>query len=578
MRQQAPLARRLLSDGVPWRSTPVWVVVFSVSANLLLLVLPFYSIEVFDRVIGSGSIETLIGLTILAVGALIFSAFFDAFRFRLLSRYAVTFEQRMAPIVLEATIADPNRRREGSTHDLVKVRELRNFISSGAVITIVDAPFLPVFVFILYFIHPYYGTVVLIGALVLSIMAYASNGIARAEVIQASDAAMRCQRLMDGIVRHASFIRAMGWTGGAVRSFMRVNDEALSPVVRASERVAAIASMARMVRSILQVVAIGGGAWLVLQNEVLAGSLIASSILVSRTLQPMESMISAWRGVTAAQEAWKSVNAAVAWAMMQPHRTLLPPPKGLLELTRVAYAAAQVRRPILAGINFRCCPGDIVVVVGPTGAGKSTLLRMAAGLERPSAGEIRLDRALLENWQPDQLGRYVGYLPQDVELLAGTVAEAIAGFEENVRDEDIVAAATLAGTHEMILALPAGYQTQIGRDGLRLSGGQRQRIGLARAFFGNRKLILLDEPNANLDPDGEAALCGAILRSRASGATFLIVTHRPRLLTIADHVLLLRDGAQVAFGTVSEVLPEHLADGPTITRRPRQAELQKQSS
>ena len=475
------------------------------------------------------------------------------------------------------TIADPGRRREGTTHEIVKVRELRNFISSGAVITLVDAPFLPFFVLILFFIHPYYGAIVLVGAVLLSVMGYASSRIARAEVTQASGAAARCQGLMDGIVRHASFIRAMGWTGGAIRAVMRVNDEALAPVVRASERVAAIASAARMVRSILQVLAIGVGAWLVLQNQVLLGTLIASSIMVSRTLQPMESLISAWRGMAAAQEAWKSVSAAADWVFLQPRRTRLPPPTGLLEVTRLVYAAPQTRRPILAGIGFRCRPGEIVVVVGPTGAGKSTLLRMAAALERPSAGEIRLDRALLENWHPDQLGRYVGYLPQDVELLAGTVAEAISGFEENVRDEDIVAAATLAGAHEMILAMPGGYQTQVGRDGHRLSGGQRQRIGLARAFFGNRRLILLDEPNANLDPEGEAALCAAILSARARGASFLIVTHRPRLLTVADHVLLLRDGVQIAFGTVSEVLPSHIAEVTPIRRPPRQPERQRLS-
>jgi ATP-binding cassette subfamily C protein len=556
-------------SAVPGRTTLVWVVVFSVSANILLLVLPFYSIEVFDRVISSGSIETLIGLTSLGIAALIFSAFFDVIRFRLLSRFAVTFEQRIAPLILEATIADPARRREGSTHDLVKVRELRNFFSGGAVITLVDAPFLPVFILILFLIHPYYGAIALTGAVVLSIMGYVSSCIARAEVNEASGAAARCQMLMDGIVRHGNFIRAMGWTGGAIRAFMRANDEALSPVVRASERVAAIASAARMVRSTLQVLSIGCGAWLVLQNEVLAGSLIASSIMVSRTLQPMESLISAWRGVTAAQEAWKRVSAAATWVLKQPHRTRLTAPNGLLELNGVGFTIPQARRSILRGIAFRCRPSEIVVVVGPTGAGKSTLLRMAAALEKPSVGEIRLDNALLESWHPDQLGSYIGYLPQDVELLAGTVAEAISGFEESPRDEDIVMAATLAGAHQMILALPAGYQTQIGRDGHRLSGGQRQRIGLARAFFGNRKLILLDEPNANLDPDGEAALCAAILSARSQGATFLIVTHRPRLLTIADHVLLLRDGTQVAFGPVSEVLPSNTAGLPS-RRGPRQ--------
>jgi ATP-binding cassette, subfamily C, type I secretion system permease/ATPase len=212
----------------------------------------------------------------------------------------------------------------------------------------------------------------------------------------------------------------------------------------------------------------------------------------------------------------------------------------------------------------------MVAVIGPTGAGKSTLLRLMAGLERPSGGTIRLDGAALPNWEPDQLGQYVGYLPQDVQLLGGTVAEAIAGFDEHARDQDIVAAAQLAQAHDMILSLPAGYQTEIGRDGNKLSGGQRQRIGLARAFFGNRKLILLDEPNANLDPDGEHALCSAIERAKARGAALVIVTHRPRLLTIADAVLLLRDGKQLAFGPPFDVLrrppPAPAAEGRVIRR------------
>jgi ATP-binding cassette, subfamily C, bacterial len=345
---------------------------------------------------------------------------------------------------------------------------------------------------------------------------------------------------------------------------MDLNDRALSPVVRASERVYAIAAAARMVRTILQVAAIGTGAWLVLQNEVLSGSLIASSILIARTLQPMEGLISAWRALASAQEAWKQVQAAANPILLRKRRTLLPSPSGSIVVERVTYRMAATQRPVLAGITFECQPSRIVVVIGPTGAGKSTLLRLMAGLERPSGGTIRLDNAALHHWDPNQLGQFVGYLPQDVQLLGGTVAEAIAGFDEHARDEDIVAAAMLAQAHEMILSLPTGYQTEIGRDGNRLSGGQRQRIGLARAFFGDRSLILLDEPNANLDPDGEQALCSAIELAKARGATLVIVTHRPRLLTIADAVLLLRDGAQIAFGPPAEVL--RLAVAPSASK------------
>jgi ATP-binding cassette subfamily C protein len=532
----------------------VWIVAFGVSINLLLLVLPFFSIEVFDRVISSGSVETLVGLTIIAVAALVFSAAFDTLRSRLLSRFAVRFERHLAPIVLESAIVDAAGRRDSRMQDLARLRELRTFLSSTTVVALLDAPFLPAFILILFFLHPWYGVIALIGAVILLTMGIVSRWIARAEIAQAYQAAQKTQATLDGIVRHSSLVRAMGWTRGAIREFMELNDQALSPVVRASERVYVIGAMARMVRTILQVAAIGAGAWLVLQNEVLAGSLIASSILIARTLQPMEGLISAWRALASAHEAWKQVQAAAEPILVRERRTLLPTPSGKLEVRRVAYRMATAERPILAGVTFDCQPSEIVVVIGPTGAGKSTLLRLMAGLERPSGGTIRLDNAALHDWDPDQLGQFVGYLPQDVQLLGGTVAEAIAGFEEHARDSDIVAAAMLAQAHEMILSLPAGYQTEIGRDGNKLSGGQRQRIGLARAFFGNRKLILLDEPNANLDPDGEHALCSAIELAKARGATVVIVTHRPQLLTIADTALLLRDGAQLAFGPPAEVL------------------------
>ena len=563
----ASVTRSLLGL-IPGRSAFVWIMAFSVSLNMLLLVVPFYAIGVFDRVITSGSVETLVGLTIIAAGALVFSAMFDILRTRLLSRFAVGFERYVAPIVLESNIIDVARRGDGRTHDLVKVRELRTFLSSGTVATLIDAPFLPAFILILFFLHPWYGIIALIGTAILLVLGIASRWIARTEVAQASEAARRTQAALDGVVRHSGLVRAMGWTPGAVREFIYLNDQALSPVVRASERVSAIASAARMVRTILQIAAIGAGAWLVLQHEVLAGSLIASSILIARTLQPMEGLISAWRALASAHEAWTQVQAAAVPVLERKTKLLLPPPSGYIEVHRVTYRAPTAKRPILAGITFQCRPSEIVVVIGPTGAGKSTLLRTMAALEPPSSGTIRLDRAALDDWDPNQLGKFVGYLPQDVQLLGGTVAEAIAGFDEAARDEDIIAAAMLANAHEMILSLPGGYQTEIGRDGDKLSGGQRQRIGLARAFFGNRKLILLDEPNSNLDPEGEEALCAAVQAAKARGAALVIVSHRPRILTIADAVLLLRDGTQLAFGPPSAVLPLSMS-GATPIQIPR---------
>jgi ATP-binding cassette subfamily C protein len=552
---------------VPAREALLWAIIFSIAANTLLLILPFYCIQVFDRVITSGSVETLVGLTAIAVIGLAFGAAFDAIRGRILTRFAVIFEQALAPRVLEASIFQSGT-DGASAQDLGRVRELRNFLSSGMVATLLDAPFLPAFVLILYLIYPWFGALTLIGSAILLALAFLSATISRSEVAQASGSAVRTQALLDSIVKHARLVRAMGWSQGAIREFLRINDAALAPVVRATEQVAAIAAIARALRMMLQVSAIGLGAWLVLQNELLPGGMIAGSILISRTLQPVENLLSAWRALTSAQDAWVRIGDVLAAGGRRRRHTRLPPPTGALEVSRVVYQLPGAKRPILSGISFSCRPGEITVVIGPTGAGKSTLLRMIAGLEQPSAGTIRLDGASLDNWDPDLLGQFVGYLPQDVELLGGTVAEAIAGFDDQARDEDIVAAAILANAHEMILSLPQAYQTEIGREGSKLSGGQRQRIGLARAFYGCRRLMLLDEPNSNLDPDGEEALCAALRAAQARGATFVIVTHRPRLLTIADSVLFLRDGKQVAFGPPSGVLPQTIKGATPLQRPP----------
>lgn len=559
---------RALFMAIPGGRAFAWVVVFSIAVNLLLLVLPFYSIQVFDRVITSGSVETLIGLTVLAVAAIGFSACFEVLRNRLLGCFAVGLEQFLAPLVLKASIIDPARRGEGSTHDMVRVRELRNTLASSTACTLLDAPFLPLFIIVLYLIHPWYGTIALVGALLLLLLAIASGRVARAERAQASGAAIRAQRTLDGIVRHGNLVRAMGWTHGAIREFVQLNNRALAPVVRANDRIGLIASIARMIRIVLQIAAVGAGAWLVLNDEVLVGSMMASSIIISRTLAPVEHLVASLRVLSSAREAWAQVGDAAAAAALDQRRTLLPPPLGALEVSAVTYRNPNAKRPALSGVSFRCPPASVVVVIGPTGAGKSTLLRLLSALDKPAGGAIRLDGASLDNWDPDQLGRHVGYLPQDVELLGGTVAEAIAGFDEGATDEDVVAAAQQANAHEMILALPSGYETEIGRDGNRLSGGQKQRIGLARALFGKRKLILLDEPNSNLDPDGEEALCAAIRQAKARGTTLVIVTHRPRLFTVADLILFLRDGVAVAFGPPGEVLPQTMAGATPMRTRP----------
>lgn len=559
--------RRAVFRTVPGRGSVLWAMLFSIVINLLVLVQPLYSTQVFNRVLTSGSIETLVGLSVLAVAGLAFYAAFDVIRGRIISRFAVRFERHIAPLVLEASIVDPARRAEGGTHDFVKLRELRNILSGRTIGMLMDAPFLPAFIVVLYLIHPLYGAIALAGGVALAILAFLSGRIAEAERKQALVTAPLAQLSLDSIVRHANLVRAMGWTSGAIREFLRLNDRALAPASRGNERIAVIAAIAHWVRMTLQIAAIGVGCWLVLHHEVLAGSMLASSIMISRTLAPVEAILGSWRSLTSAWEAWDRVALAAGSVMQARRRILLPQPMGHLDVEGITYFGSDTRRPIISNVSFRCPAGTVLVIIGPTGAGKSTILRMLAGLEQPARGAIRIDGASLDHWDPDQIGQYLGYLPQELDIFGGTVAEAIAGFSEGVQDEDIVEAARRANAHEMILSLPQGYQTELGRDGARVSGGQRQRIGLARAFFGHRRVILLDEPNSNLDPDGEEALCSAIREAKARGSTLIIVSHRPRILTVADLVLLLRDGQRIAFGPPADVVPR-ATTGATPIRRP----------
>ncbi|CAM5217085.1 hypothetical protein BTHI11S_00576 [Bosea thiooxidans] len=350
---------RALFMAIPGGRAFAWVVVFSIAVNLLLLVLPFYSIQVFDRVITSGSVETLIGLTVLAVAAIGFSACFEVLRNRLLGCFAVGLEQFLAPLVLKASIIDPTRRGEGSTHDMVRVRELRNTLASSTACTLLDAPFLPLFIIVLYLIHPWYGTIALVGALLLLLLAIASGRVARAERAQASGAAIRAQRTLDGIVRHGNLVRAMGWTHGAIREFVQLNNRALAPVVRANDRIGLIASIARMIRIVLQIAAVGAGAWLVLNDEVLVGSMMASSIIISRTLAPVEHLVASLRVLSSAREAWAQVGDAAAAAALDQRRTLLPLPLGALEVSAVTCRNPNAQAaPALSGVSFRLPAGE----------------------------------------------------------------------------------------------------------------------------------------------------------------------------------------------------------------------------
>jgi ATP-binding cassette subfamily C protein/ATP-binding cassette subfamily C protein EexD len=532
----------------------VAIVGFSLCLNLLTMVSPLYMMQLFDRVLSSRSLDTLAMLTLIAVAALAVQSLLDAIRSQILVRVGGWLDERLGPVVLGGALqtalrADGGRAGQG----LRDLATLRGFVAGPALTPLLDAPWAPLFLAALFLLHPVLGVVGLAGGALLFLLAILNEFLTKGPLQRANQAVLRTNQRMEAALRNAEVIRAMGMLGGILRLWQRESDAAAAAQNAAGNRGAAILATSKFLRLAVQSLIMGVGAWLVIAHDVSPGAMFASSFLLGRALAPVENAIGTWKSLITARLAYRRLSDLLAATPAVARGMALPRPEGELQVERVSFVPAGSDTPTLRGVSFALAPGEVLGIIGPSAAGKSTLARLIAGSRRASSGHVRLDGAEIGVWLDADGARHLGYLPQDVELFEGSVKDNIARLGEADPDA-VIEAAKLAGLHETIMRLPRGYDSEIGEAGLKLSGGQRQRVGLARALFGRPRLVVLDEPNANLDHEGEEALQRAIAHLKESGTTVLIIAHRPSILALADKLLVLRNGAVDLFGEKGEVV------------------------
>ena len=536
------------------RKNLVAVGIFSVFVNLLMLTMPIYLFQISDRVLTSHSLHTLLMLTLVVMGLIAVLALLDTLRRQVLSRLATRMETILGGPIIASIIAQAPATDSGNVQPLRNLHQVRSFLSGPIMLVLFDAPMAPLYFAAIFLIHPQLGYLVLVAGLLLIAIAILNQRATSAPLGQAGVFGSKAEAQAESLARNAQVVNAMGMLNESVAQWGREQAAALTMQADAQDRSVWISGLSRFVRLATQIAILGWGAYLALNGHLTGGMMIAASIIAGRALQPLEGMIEGWRSVLQAWTAYGRMCAAVQALRNEPPRLKLPKPKGHLVADKLLYLPAGTKEPVLNGVSFELKPGESLAIVGPSGSGKSTLARMLVGCLHPTAGKIRLDSTELRNWDRRQFGEFTGYLPQEVELFPGTIRENVCRMRGDLPDETVYRAAQLTSVHEMICHLPSGYETVLERSGAPLSGGQKQRIALARAFFGDPALVVLDEPNSNLDAVGEQALTEAMQRAKQNGITVAVVTQRPALLNIVDKVLILRAGRQDAFGTPHEVL------------------------
>jgi PrtD family type I secretion system ABC transporter len=529
------------------------VAVFSGVVNMLQLTVSLYMMQVFDRVLSTRSMDTLYYLTAIALFALLVMAVLDGLRGQVMQRLAGWVEGKAAPEAFLRAIESQLRNRPYRMEALRDLAVCRGWLGSPASLTLFDVPWVPIYLAVIFLLHPALGWIAFLGAVALFVLTLANEWATGSLVRQASTGAMASQRRAESIVRNAEVIDSMGMGPAVLQRWREGLSASLPPQERAADRAAMLLSLTRFFRLAIQVAVLGFGAYLVLEQQLTSGASIAASIIMGRALAPVEQMIGGWKQLVQARQAYRRLLGFLSLPRLRPPGMPLPEPTGRLAAERVTFGFPGQPVAIIKGVSFNLAAGESLAIIGPSAAGKTTLIRLLIGTLQPTAGTIRLDGADVFTWMREDFGRHVGYLPQDVELFDGTVLRNIARMGD-ADPELVFEAARLAGCHEMILRLPQGYDTEIGDGGQHLSGGQRQLIGLARAMFSSPKMVVLDEPNSNLDGDAEQALIRGLEELKRRGTTVVLVSHRPTLVQGVDKVLLMRDGAVEAFGPRAEVL------------------------
>lgn len=561
------------------RRSFVQAALFSAAINLLMLTGPLYMLQIYDRVMASGSVATLMGLFVIVVVLYGFLGVYEFMRSRILSRAAYRFDQLTGEVAFQHQLQGTENSSANAGNPLRDIEIIRSFLSGPAIRGLFDVPWIPIFLIAVFLIHPWLGYLTLAGAAVVAGAAVLNQWLTRDSVARAAGLEMHERSFVEQSRRSSDMIRALGMRTAISGRWQAMHSTNLAQGQTGGDRSDGFAAFSRTFRMLLQSMLLTGGAYLALNQQISAGMIVGVSILAGRALAPVDQVIGQWRGIGRALEAHKRLQAALDEAAPQKPRVTLPDPVGAISLSGVTKlipgGARTDRVRILDQVSFELEPGDVLGVIGNSAAGKSSLAKVLVGIWKPDAGEVRLDGATLDQWAPDALGRRIGYLPQHVEMLPGTIAENIARFDPKADEDQIFMAARAAAVHDLILGLPDGYATRIGTADQPLSGGQVQRIGLARAVYLLPKLVVLDEPNAHLDAQGDESLTGTIRFLRKMGSTVVVMAHRPSVIAEASKVLILHKGQVARFGNREEILQLVMQSVPSVDQKTGQKKGQK---
>lgn len=544
------------------------VAIFSLFINLLMLTGPLFMMQVFDRVLASGSVPTLIALTLL-VGVLYgLYGFLEFVRSRVVARVARVADESLRERVFDAVAhhavrQTPNMR----TQPIQDLQTIRQFLQSPGPFALLDMPWTPIYLLIIYMMHNVLGIVSTIAMVLLVLITFLNERVTRRHLLQSHRAVQRSNLVSDEARANAEVATVLGMLGAIRRRWLAAQDEALDSQMMAGDRGGMLTSLSRALRLMFQSLILAAGAYLAIKQQISPGAMIAASILMARALAPVEMAVAHWGAFQGCRQAWSRLKACLKDAPQSRYRMDLPAPRGHVTVENLTAFAPGADKQILSAISFDLKAGSGLGIIGPTGAGKSTLARAIVGAWPAMRGTVRLNGAAMDQWDPAVLGAHLGYLPQEVELFDGTIAENIARFSADPDSGAIVKAAEAASVHDLVLTMPDGYNTEISEGGAKLSAGQRQRIGLARALYGEPTLVVLDEPNSNLDAEGESALIQAMASVRERGGTVIVVAHRPSAIAALDQLMMIKDGQMVAFGPKDEVMRKVMARPVEVPRR-----------
>lgn len=574
-KELTPAKRKYLAELTRgFRGIILFLFLISGIINVLALTGSLYMMQIYDRALTSGSIPTLVVLSTLAIGLYVFQGGFDVIRSQVLVRVGARLDKKIAPLAHRVAIDMP-RFGFSTSESLERGRDVdtvRGFLGSQGPAALFDLPWMPVYLIFIYFLHPLLGALTFAGAFVLAILTVVSEVMTKRLSVSTRKAAIVRNTIADSNARNADVLKAMGFSGRAVNRFSDANGEHLLLQTKSNDITGTFAAVSRVLRMLLQSAVLGLGAYLTIKNELSAGAIIACSVASARALAPVDLAIGNWKAFVAARMAYHRLRDTVIALAASDEPMKLPPPSNSLVVDKITIAVPGTGQVVLSDVSFNLQPGQALGIIGPSAGGKTTLVRALTGIWPVLRGSVRLDGADLGQWREEDIGQHIGYLPQEVSLMDATIEENISRFEPNPDYRKIVDAAKAAGVHDMIVKMPEGYRTQLGPQGTALSAGQRQRLGLARALYGNPFVVIMDEPNSNLDGEGEAALTEAIQGICARGGIAIVIAHRPSALAAVELVAIVQNGRMVAFGEKQDIM----TPGPQITSKPAQEVLKPQ--